>query len=72
MTAPVVVIDAANPVGRAVVEQALAVSRPVIAVTADPRARSRRAARGSAVKFTAGSGGPAGARRPVHAAGRHG
>ena len=45
MTAPVVVIDAANPVGRAVVEQALAVSRPVIAVTADPRAARRLRAR---------------------------
>lgn len=37
MKPPVVVVDAANPIGRAVVELALAEARPVIAVTADPR-----------------------------------
>ena len=45
MKAPVVVLDAANPVGRAVVERALAVARPVIAVSADPRTLQKLRAR---------------------------
>ncbi len=48
MKPPVVVLDAANPVGRGVVETSLALSRPVIAVTRDARGlaelRERRAA----------------------------
>jgi short-subunit dehydrogenase len=45
MKPPVVVIDAANPIGRAVVDRALADARPVIAVTADPRTLARLRAR---------------------------
>ena len=41
MKPPVVVIDAANPIGRAVVDRALAEARPVIAVTAEPRTLAR-------------------------------
>ena len=41
MKPPVVVIDAANPIGRAVVERALADARPVIAVTTEPRTLAR-------------------------------
>ena len=37
MKSPVIVLDAANPVGRGVVETSLALSRPVIAVTRDPK-----------------------------------
>jgi NAD(P)-dependent dehydrogenase (short-subunit alcohol dehydrogenase family) len=45
MKAPVVVLDAANPVGRAVVDRALAEARPVIAVTAEARTLARLRAR---------------------------
>ena len=38
MKPPVVVLDAANPVGRGVVEASLALGRPVIAVSRDARA----------------------------------
>ena len=38
MKSPVVVLDAANPVGRGVVEASLALSRPVIAVSRDAKA----------------------------------
>lgn len=38
MKAPVLVLDAANPVGAGVVEAALAAARPVIAVSKEPRA----------------------------------
>jgi len=38
MKPPVVVLDAANPVGRGVVEASLALSRPVIAVSRDAKA----------------------------------
>jgi len=37
MKSPVIVLDAAKPVGRGVVETCLAASRPVIAVTRDPK-----------------------------------
>ncbi len=37
MKSPVIVLDAAKPVGRGVVETCLAQSRPVIAVTRDPK-----------------------------------
>jgi NAD(P)-dependent dehydrogenase (short-subunit alcohol dehydrogenase family) len=47
MKSPVIVLDAASPVGRGVVESCLALSRPVIAVTRDAKAlaalRGRRA-----------------------------
>ena len=45
MKPPVVVLDAANPIGKAVVEQALAEGRPVIAVTSDARTLERLRAR---------------------------
>lgn len=45
MKAPVVVLDAANPVGRAIVDHAIATARPVIAVTADARTLARLRAR---------------------------
>jgi NAD(P)-dependent dehydrogenase (short-subunit alcohol dehydrogenase family) len=38
MKSPVIVLDAAHPVGRGVVETSLALSRPVIAVTQDAKA----------------------------------
>ena len=41
MNFPVVVLDAANPIGRAVVARALADARPVIAVTDDARTLDR-------------------------------
>jgi NAD(P)-dependent dehydrogenase (short-subunit alcohol dehydrogenase family) len=50
MKLPVVVIDAANPVGKGIVDRALAESRPVIAVTADAPALQRLRARQAEVE----------------------
>jgi NAD(P)-dependent dehydrogenase (short-subunit alcohol dehydrogenase family) len=49
MKSPVIVLDAANPVGRGVVEASLALSRPVIAVSRD--ARALRALREREIEF---------------------